>query len=265
MNIVWMCLTTIFSCVYVSYHHAVPETLPQIQSNIPWYEFYKNLYMKARWFLSEKGIPLLYALAAPELTLLRASRQRYYCEIGKQIMHNLCFGEWTISHSFLVRMKGFKIESGDVFNMDYSFYEWVLYSCENSKGFKLNIEKITEHIIYRNKSDALAKTVAALQVIWVLVQTVVRYIESLPISQLEIVTCAYVVCCVPVHYLWMHKPYNVYGHYALRNHEETCSQLRKVEKHEKICDLIKMLKPSDKISIFGDTSTLIYIYCIFTG
>ena len=27
-KIVWICLTTIFSCVFVSYHHAVPETTP---------------------------------------------------------------------------------------------------------------------------------------------------------------------------------------------------------------------------------------------
>ena len=124
-------------------------------------------------------------------------------------MKDPSFERWTISHSSLVRMKGFKEESGQVFDEDFSFYEWVLYSCENSKGFELNIGKITENIIYRNKSDALAKTVAALQVNWVLVQTIVRYFESLPVSQLNFVSRTYIVCPVPVFYLWIPEPYDV--------------------------------------------------------
>ena len=105
--------------------------------------------------------------------------------------------------------EGFKEESGQVFDKDFSFYEWILYSCENSKGFELNIGKITENIIYRNKSDALAKTVAALQVFLVLVQTIVRYFESLPVSQLKFVSRTYIVCPVPVFYLWIPEPYDV--------------------------------------------------------
>ena len=257
MNIVWMCLTTIFSCVYVSCHYAVPKNLPQMQSGIPWYKFYKNWYVEARWFLRERGVDLLLALAAPELTLLRASRQSYECNIGVKIMDHLDFVEWTISHSFLVQMKGFEEESGKIFDEDYSFYEWVLNEYEKTKGFQLDIKGITEHITDRSKSNSFAKTVATLQIIWVLVQTIARYIESLPISQLELVTCAYVVCSVPVCFLWMLKPYNIRGRYTLRNHEKTSSEStnRKIEKGQEIRDLIKELRLGSKLAAFRDTST----------
>ena len=82
-------------------------------------------------------------------------------------------------------------------------------AAKTQRDLSSTLRKITENIIYRNKSDALAKTFAALQLTWVLVQAIVRYFESLPVSQLKFVSRTYIVCPVPVFYLWIPEPYDV--------------------------------------------------------
>ena len=152
---------------------------------------------------------LLCALAAPELTLLQALRQSHNCKIGVKIMKDPGFEKRTISYSSLVRMKGLRKNRAKALTMITHFTNGFYTAAKTQRDLSSTLGKITENIIYRNKSDALAKTVAALQVFLVLVQTIVRYFESLPVSQLKFVSRTYIVCPVPVFYLWIPEPYDV--------------------------------------------------------
>ena len=166
--------------------------------------------MKARWTLRERGGGgLLCALAAPELTLLQALRQSHNCKFGMNIMKDPDFERWTISHSSPVRMKGLRKNRAKFLRRISHFTNGFYTAAKTQRDLSSTLGKITENIIYRNKSDSLAKTVAALQVFWVLVQTIVRYFESLPVSQLEFVARTYIVCPVPMFYLWIPEPYDV--------------------------------------------------------
>jgi hypothetical protein len=54
----------------------------------------------------------------------------------------------------------------------------------------------------RSKSDAFTKTFAILQSTWLIVQSIARASAGLPITELELVTMAYVLCAVIMNAFW---------------------------------------------------------------
>jgi hypothetical protein len=74
----------------------------------------------------------------------------------------------------------------------------------------IEIRSITlDEIKDKSKSDSLLKSMAILQALWFVVQTIARAAQSLPITTLEITTISYVVCMIPVELLWWSKTYGV--------------------------------------------------------
>ncbi|KAH0536554.1 hypothetical protein FGG08_006584 [Glutinoglossum americanum] len=76
-----------------------------------------------------------------------------------------------------------------------------------------NISKLpnasTEEIEDKSKGDFFIKGTAVVQVVWLLVQVVVRTARGLPISQLEIAVLAFSVCAFITYLLCWMKPQNV--------------------------------------------------------
>src|SRR5271170_3051806 len=66
-----------------------------------------------------------------------------------------------------------------------------------------------EEIQDRSKSDWLAKTIVLLQTLWFVTQGIARSIETLPATELEIVTLAYTTINVGMFIAWWDKPRNV--------------------------------------------------------
>ena len=75
-----------------------------------------------------------------------------------------------------------------------------------SKEIELPTE---EDIQDRSKSDSLAKALVLIQTGWFIIQCIVRWIEHLPLTQLEITTLAYAAVNFGIYLAWWDKPRNV--------------------------------------------------------
>lgn len=69
-----------------------------------------------------------------------------------------------------------------------------------------------------SKADWLLKTLTCTQAVWLVVQTIMRFIEGRPVSELEASTCSYVVCALITYVFWWKKPYGVQTHIDLDVH-----------------------------------------------
>ena len=64
-------------------------------------------------------------------------------------------------------------------------------------------------IMDRSKGNWLAKTLVVAQLIWFLIQVIVRTAEGLTVTELEITTIAYITVSVILYLIWWHKPKDV--------------------------------------------------------
>lgn len=65
----------------------------------------------------------------------------------------------------------------------------------------------TEAISDKGKADYLVKLLTLWQVLWLIVQSIARRVQNLPLTTLELSALAYVPCAVFAYFLWWHKPY----------------------------------------------------------
>jgi hypothetical protein len=61
----------------------------------------------------------------------------------------------------------------------------------------------------KSKGDGLSKTLALVQTTWFILQCISRAIEKLPVTELEVATCAFAVLNFATYILWWNKPLNV--------------------------------------------------------
>jgi hypothetical protein len=61
----------------------------------------------------------------------------------------------------------------------------------------------------KSKNDPLGKSVALLQTVWFAVQAIVRLIQKLPLTAIEVTTLAFVALNVLTYFFWWHKPADV--------------------------------------------------------
>jgi hypothetical protein len=61
----------------------------------------------------------------------------------------------------------------------------------------------------KSKGDALSKGIALLQGLWFILQILARFVQHLPVSELEIATLAFAVVNILTWLLWWHKPLDV--------------------------------------------------------
>ena len=61
----------------------------------------------------------------------------------------------------------------------------------------------------KSKGDGLSKTFALVQTTWFILQCISRAIEKLPLTELEVATCAFAMLNFATYILWWNKPLNV--------------------------------------------------------
>lgn len=61
----------------------------------------------------------------------------------------------------------------------------------------------------KSKGNWISKSITSIQVIWFVSQLVGRAIQRLPVTTLELFTCAIVVCTVATYIAWWYKPLDV--------------------------------------------------------
>ncbi len=117
-------------------------------------------------------------------------------------------GQWNLSHSFFVRMNGFRDQSGRLLKSEHFIWLCSQSPSENDEIFS-SLGKIQREINDKSKSDPLVKVWACIQVSWHLVSIVGRLCSGLPVSQMEWTTCSYIGCTLGIFFLWLKKPYGV--------------------------------------------------------
>ena len=211
MSIVWTCIATVFSCVYVSLHCDIPTNI-FCYSNYADSTAFKRTYEYLTWFMSERGYVLIIGFLSPSLFLAQACDEYYYSCVGLRLMKKFDLGDWKFSQCFFAEMGGFSADDmAHEHHNSLDFYLWIQEKKEN--GIPININPSLGCIKERSGSNALLKVIAGIQIGWVLIQAIIRHIQFLPVSLFELVTCSHIACAVPTLFLWMNKPYNIREYY----------------------------------------------------
>lgn len=198
ISILLSCGVTLSLCVWSAVHVDVAAE-PSM---------WMNLFEKIQW--------MLVALFAPERTILLAlSQWRKAREI-----HRSCCETFSITAgskedtigmagAFFAVMGGFSVGPSDCF----SRYPFTL----TTKGFLHLLEAgvIPKRVLNKRyiedkaKADIFIKSLACLQVSWMILQCIARKANGLPVTLLELHVIIQVVCVAAMYGLWWYKPLDV--------------------------------------------------------
>ncbi|KLO19122.1 hypothetical protein SCHPADRAFT_993126 [Schizopora paradoxa] len=200
-NVIWICLSTIFTCVYISVHVGV-AAVKSVNTDRTWQIITLPALRKVYW--------LLFNIFAPELMVLVALCELQSAIAGVAFMKRRKVEGWKIRHAFFADMGGFKLANGVEFRKGTDFYEWF-----DQERPELNFHEIETDIRDRSKANTVLKVLTCLQASWFLIETIMRFGEDLPVSELEVTTCTYIVCAIVTYGCWLRKPYGVDGRITL--------------------------------------------------
>ena len=189
IDIIWSCGCALFICLWVMLHLNLPA-----ENNGYWCIFCR----KARW--------LLLGLITPKILLLSACGQWASAQRSVQDMKTLGHNQWTMTHVFNADSGGFVLKPLDRFAFPITAKQLHYLIVEGH----LKYPAISERgICDKSKADKFTKTVAALQLVWLVLQCMARLIQNLPITPLALSTIAIILCTASTYFFWLHKPLDV--------------------------------------------------------
>lgn len=145
---------------------------------------------------------------APEILNGSAWGQHKRARLSVKKMHELGYFKWTRAHGFFANMGGFFLVCKDHDYIPLNFD--TLYILLKDRHVLLPpIAEIDRDIEAKSKGDHFAKGFVCLQAGWLIVQCAVRAGHGLPITELELATCAFVACTVLTYGLWWDKPLDI--------------------------------------------------------
>ncbi|TFK70496.1 hypothetical protein BDN72DRAFT_818699 [Pluteus cervinus] len=204
-ELLYTCLATILACTFAVLHLNVPN---------PNDTFFRIFLRKFQWMLiAALGPEIVTGLAMGDFA---ASRRT-------EAMRALGSTNWTTTHSYFANMGGFIVYpvSGKPFPATTRILEWLIENGHMAAP-TITLEQIRD----RSKADVFSKGFACLQALWLVVDCVMRrVVYKLPISELELATCAFVLCMLITYICWWNKPKDVeaaekiYLHGQLNIHE----------------------------------------------
>jgi hypothetical protein len=197
-NLLWTCVLTLSICVYTVIHLNVPPP-----NETQWQHFRR----KTKW--------VAISILAPELALAAAWQQWSLARALKRELNRLYRNNYKknndgtfltekfgMTYCFYVVMGGFVMDSSAV-NTTFEFPalqpSGIVRLAE--KGHFIDIPE--KAIKDKSKADILAKSLACLQVSWMIIQCIGRKVAGLPISLLEIHVLIHVACALCLYALWI--------------------------------------------------------------
>ncbi|KAE9396894.1 hypothetical protein BT96DRAFT_756931, partial [Gymnopus androsaceus JB14] len=202
LSIIWSCIAVLISCTWVS-----------IRPNLP-------ASHEPKWgHTLRKGGLMLAMLLAPEVITLWAARQWIAARKLKTSQSIILANNWHLAHGFFATMGGFTLWDKDknkpICVLRHTQPDSVTQPdpVTSEATFDNHADTIGEipkqEIEARSSSDGFPKLIAIGQTAWFIVQLVVRRINHLAITQLEILTVAFAVTNCFVYVLWWNKPQGV--------------------------------------------------------
>ncbi|KAM0800067.1 hypothetical protein BDR22DRAFT_806443, partial [Usnea florida] len=190
-SILWGCLATIFICTWSVLHLAVP---PRSASDL------KRFTRKVGW--------TLVAVIAPEWILAGAIDDTLKSRVLEKIMNRHVDRQqgreaWSITHARFMMDDGFArdTENDDVWNP----------LAQPEEVFNIPQEPTIskKELKSRSTTDWIANTLAVFQISWFGAQLLVRRIQHLHITAMEILTLGFIVCSIFTFILCWPQPRNV--------------------------------------------------------
>ncbi|KAI9507075.1 hypothetical protein F5148DRAFT_1285684 [Russula earlei] len=169
-DIIRSCIITLFLCVWVSVHPNIPSP------DETW----------PRVAIRRVGL-MVATVFVPEFMVMWALKQRL---VAATLAKKYKGEGWTTTHGFFAIMGGF---------MEY----------DGNRPVRTFPRIAKAEIEDRSKGDALSKTLVVLQTGWFVTQCIARGVQGLPVTELELVTVAYVTLNFVMYLLLLDKPLNV--------------------------------------------------------
>ncbi|KAH9961583.1 hypothetical protein BC827DRAFT_1082488, partial [Russula dissimulans] len=185
-DIIQSCALTIFLCTWVSVHPNIPspdEGWPRVT-------------------IRRVGL-MLATLVVPEAIIAWALRQRM---AAGQLAEEYKGEGWTLAHGFFATMGGFMEYEGNRSIRVLFPGELESYSLTGNGDFpRISKREIQD----KSKGDFISNAVVILQTSWFVIQCIVRGVQGLPITELELATIAFACLNFVIYMLWWEKPLNV--------------------------------------------------------
>ena len=187
-SILWGCLATIFLCTWSALHLDVPKKHGR------WY----LLFRKIGW--------MLMAATAPEFVVFITAKNFFEARDLLKNLHSQGHQEWTLVHAQFACANGFRMRTplGEESNCVPERLRTLIENCDID-GPPISEDEFKS----RGKSDWVIKLIAVVQIIWFVVQTLVRAIHHFPTTPLEIMTVAFVFCSVFIYGFSLNRPQDV--------------------------------------------------------
>jgi len=186
-TLIWVCLSTLFICLWASLHLNVPAASDS---------WAKIIRRKFRW--------MFISLFLPEYVTAVAADQWISARRYAKKLKDIGFGRWTRMHCHYANMGGIFIES----EHQHVDAQGLLFLA--SRGHLPEEPGISEKTIEdKTKADYFLKTIACMQALWFVIQCLGRAAQKLPLSTLELSTVAFVVMAFANYFFWRDKPLDV--------------------------------------------------------
>lgn len=188
-SIIWSCILVIFTAVYTVLHLNLPA---------PKDNWFKILFRRSRW--------VALSVLAPDMLTLTAASQWDAARKSVAAMHAIGYREWTMVHAFYANSGGFFIHSEDMepFPVMATTIHFLL-----SRGYIDKPSIARAEIWDKSKSDKFAKGAALIQSGWLVIASIGRVAQGLPLAPAEVFTLAFIVSTFMSYYFWLHKPQQV--------------------------------------------------------
>ncbi|KAK0458693.1 hypothetical protein IW261DRAFT_1352496 [Armillaria novae-zelandiae] len=229
LSIIWSCLATIFACTWVAVHPNVPG---------------RDITTKGATCCALERLKIWsMTILAPEVIVAWAAEQFIVADPATEEKEK---PKLTLAHGFLVSMGGlycarscrhtaastspsFPSSLPDFEDVPYFKSEVDEARTEETASSEALIptrlmrpnlggetaEISLETIEDKSKRDGMSKTFSIIQSTWFILQSVVRIIQHLPITLLEMTALAFAGISMITYFLWWYKPLNVKYHIPL--------------------------------------------------
>ena len=244
MTILWSCLTTVFACTWTILHLNVPGyhdgTLWKVLRKTKWMAvtviFPEFIFAKAVCEL-QMAVEDLHDLKKQEDAFGWDVEYGWVCRLLYWLFQSRVISSsrslpavaasgikevnievetsktWTLTHSYFANMGGIvqkPTEREPSGNRRPVTAHALAKCCVPNKHNLLGHFWLTkEDILDKSKADNLLKTVAAIQILWLIVSVITRKVYNLPISLLEVCTAAFAALAIATYVANLAKPKDV--------------------------------------------------------
>ncbi|PWY89681.1 hypothetical protein BO94DRAFT_594537 [Aspergillus sclerotioniger CBS 115572] len=216
-DILFSCLSVFIICSWKCVHLNIPsieESEAGCHTAWGWLPFWPTAPLRRLWGRKLRWMALI--AIAPEIGIAVAFKDFMKArEIFKEYQH-LGF---TMTHAFYACMGGYRIaipqalrhRDGAAHNNELPTSGAApVEALEGgpAPGHSLPLVK-EEDIRNASASDAITKGLAILQCGWLVIQSIARAAAGLPLTELELMTLAFIPCALVMYGLWWDKPFGV--------------------------------------------------------